>query len=189
MARRTDIPHWRADRRGSYILPSDGSLDRDRYERELQQLREEGRPVSEHPLNAWWGGRGRFDLDAVDYFDGCPVTIRSYFNQEEPEVFELRRLSWEEYDECRPLPMLDPDDTEELALWQIRMRPRVLLACRYGVVKVTNSTLADKVERDRNRLSSDSMQVLHDVSPDLPLALGYAVLNYSRPLEPNEKGR
>lgn len=187
--RRTEIPHYRADARASYILPTDGSLDRERYEREVADILAAGGKLREHPLSRYWEAKHRFDLDAVDYLDGKPVRISEYFNREEPEVFELRRLNWAEFDEVKPPPLFDAEDPEALRRWKELSDSRALRACRLGLTGVRGSVLADKLKRSGGELTFESMQLLHDIDPKLPITLGHAVIAYSGPLTEAEGKR
>lgn len=177
-------PHYAADKPGSYITITDESLDKARLERELDEIKaavlaanpdateaeiEEARGL--HPLRRYWRGEHRFDLDAVDYYQGAPVKIRDYFNQAEPVIFTLRRLR-------------KPEEMYQLDAVQL-FAARCALACRMGVVACS----AVPLKVDAGRLDDASMAALYDADETLPLALGLAVMDYNRPLSESEGKR
>jgi len=61
-----------------------------------------------------------------------------------------------------------------------------LVACRFGVAGVENSSLKLK-GMEAGCLTHEDMQALHDADPGLLTALGYAVWMYSKPLTDQEK--
>lgn len=176
-------PHYAADKPGIYITRTDDALDKVRLERELAEIKaaklaetpdasetELADAAAGHPLNRYWAGEHRFDLDAVDYFRGQPVKIRDYFNQAEPAAFTLRRLSVEE---------LYSLDVQQV------FAQRMALACRLGV----ESCSAVKLTKNSGKLDDASMRALYDADPTLPLALGLAVVDYNRPISESEGKR
>lgn len=167
---RLSVPHYSPTARGTYICETDSALDKDRFERECQELEAKGRDRKEHPLIRYWIGENRYQPDGVMDHGGQQVRPRDYFNADLAEEFALRRLTWVEY-----------NNLEQMPDW----RTRCLRACRFGVVGVENSPI--KLERDGNELTSDSMQALHDVHPELPVTLGTAVMLYNRPPTAAEK--
>jgi len=186
-------PHYAADKPGHYIARTDDALDTERYHAELEAMGAElakrleadpdldvkatGLLVTDHPLNRYWSGAHRFDLDAVDYFMGAPVKIRDYFNKGEPQVVVFRRLSPEEYQQCMSLRRRGDYELSSLR------------ACRLGVIEVIGAPPI-KLRRVDGELDDASMQALHDADPDLPLWLGTAnLLGYSGGLRDIERFR
>lgn len=186
-------PHYAADKPGHYIAREDDSLDRERFTRELeamgaaleQKLTEDpdldvaasGLLPTDHPLNRYWSGAHRYDLDAVDYFMGAPVRIRDYFNKGEPQIFVFRRLSPEQYQEC--MAMRRRGDFELSCL----------RACRLGVTEVMGKPEI-KLRRVDGELDDASMQALHNADPELPMWLGSMnLLGYSGGLRDTERFR
>jgi hypothetical protein len=172
MARRS-IPQYDPAKRGSFILETDSSFDLARFEAETATLVSAGREPSEHPMFRYWTGDGRFDLDAEMQHDGLPVRPRDYFNQgDEPEVFVLRRLTWQEFNDVERM----SDD-----------RSQSLKACRLGVAAIEGSPI--KLRAVNGQLTDESMQALHDLDPGLPVRLGVAVRLYNRAPTDAEKKR
>lgn len=176
-------PHYAADKVGQYITRTDESIDRERVDRERAELRgatlaanpdateDELQAAEEaHPLVRYWDGAHRYDLDAVDYFRGKPVKIREYFNQCEPVIWTLRRLSVEESYQVTGVQLYTA---------------RAALACRLGV----DACSAIKLTKLGGRLDDASMLALYDADETLPLALGLAVIAYNRPLSEAESFR
>jgi len=170
---RLQIPNYSPTARGSYVCTSDSSIDRDLFERECAELEAGGKnPIEVHPLHRYWCGEGRYDLDTVMDFDGRQVRPRDYLTAGDPEVFSLRRLSWEEWNEV--------ERTAD-------SRTKYLRCCRLGVVGAEGSPL--KLTVSGGALTSDSMQALHDADLQLPVALGVAVYLYNLPATSAEKKR
>jgi hypothetical protein len=180
-------PHYAADKPGHYVYRGDDSIDRERYDRELAEMgaAAEARLTAapgadvrdllpgEHPLERYWTGAHRFDLDAVDYFLGKPVTIRDYFSKGKPAIFVFRRLTAEQYHSC--MAMRRRGDYELASL----------RACRLGLVDIIDGDI--KVTRG-DELSDATMKALQDADPNLPVWLGSAILfGYCKPATDAEK--
>ena len=172
MARRV-IPNYSPASRGSLILETDSSFDVDRYERELAALAAAGQTEAEHPVNSDEVGETRYDLDAPLPLLGDTVRPRDYFRQDmAPEVFVLRRLTWEEH-----------NDVERI----MDERTKSLKACRYGLVEVEGTPV--KLRSVNGQLTGESMQALHDLDPGLPVRIGVAVRLFNQPPTDAEKKR
>jgi hypothetical protein len=180
-------PHHAADKPGHYVYRRDDSIDTERYERELAEMgaAAEARLTADpdadisdllpgtHPLERYWHGAHRFDLDAVDYHLGKPVTIREYFSKGKPVIFVFRRLSPEQYHSC--MAMRRRGDFELAAL----------RACRLGLVDIIDGAI--KVVRT-DELTDATLQLLQDADPLLPVWLGTAILlGYCKPVTDSEK--
>jgi hypothetical protein len=86
-------PQHRADVAGIYIPRSDSSFDQDRYDREVKRMKEEGLEINAHPIERYYAGKTRYDLDAQGELFGASVCARDYFDaSKEPERWTLRRL-------------------------------------------------------------------------------------------------
>lgn len=195
-------PHYAADKSGHFIYRGDSSIDWERYERELaemgaaaEQLLQEkpGADIrhltpSEHPLERYWAGAHRFDLDAVDYHLGKPVTIRDYFSKGEPTIFVFKRLSSDEYTTCMAMRMqayrVRPDRPEPD---EVKIHLAANRACRFGLADIIGGPY--KLTRDSDGgVSEDIMVKLQEENQYLPVGLGNAILlGYCQPLTSVEK--
>lgn len=168
-------PQHRADTPGIFIPKTDSSFDRDRYDRELAKMKLEGLDINLHPIERYYGGKTRYDLDAVDELFGQPVCARNYFDgSKDPERWTLRRLDWAQWNSCYAL----IHDKQFIA--------GQLLACRVGVAGVENSPLKLSGAAS-GMLSHEDMQGLHEADSGLITSLGWAVWQYSRELSESEK--
>lgn len=135
----------------------------------------EGQDKAHHPIERYYAGETRYDLQAADLLFGEPVTAGSYFDSsKDPERFTLRRLDWAQWHSVMGL-------IEQGAFGQAQ-----LLAARYGIAGVENSTIK-LTGAGAGMLTHEDMQRLFDADPALPSALGFAVWKYSRPLTDQEK--
>lgn len=170
-------PHYAADKPGHYVYRGDDSVDRERIDRELAEMgaaaedRLKADPDADisdllpsvHPLERWFTGVGRYDLEAVDYHLGKPVTISSYFCKGKPTIFVLRRLSAEEYHAC--MAMRRRGDFELASL----------RACRLGLADIIDGGV--KLVRNADGEVSDlSINQLMAADPLLPVWIGTAIL-------------
>ena len=168
-------PQHRADTPGVFIPRSDSSFDRDRVDRELLAMAEQDIATAAHPINRYYAGETRYDLQATDELLGQAVAAAAYFDPgKEPERFILRRLDWEQWH--RVLGLLE----------QGQLGQGQLLAARYGVAEVQNSHIK-LAGAAAGMLTHEDMQGLCDADPGLPIALGFACWRYSRPLTDAEK--
>ncbi|MBL9105195.1 MAG: hypothetical protein JNL82_29890 [Myxococcales bacterium] len=171
---RTRPPQHRADVPGVFILRSDGSFDRDRYDREVARMTADGVDRATHPIERYYAGATRYDLQATEVLFGENVRAGDYFRGEEPERFILRRLDWEQWH--RVMALIEGGQIAQAQL----------LATRMGVVAVENSTIK-LAGAAAGMLTHDDMQRLFDADSALPSVLGFAVWRYSRPLTETEK--
>lgn len=169
-------PQHRADIPGHYIPRSDSSFDRDRYDREINSMKEGELDVNQHPIERYYSGETRYDLQAVESFMGGTCCAGDYFKigNEPPERFFLRRLDWAQWHSV--LHLVEAGNFSQAQL----------LACRYGVAGVENSTIK-LPSAASGMLSHEDMQRLFDADPTLPSSLGFAAWRYSRPLMESEK--
>jgi len=169
-------PQHRADTPGTYIPRGDSAFDRDRYDREIAQLEEAGEPRSSHPIERYYSGATRYDLQATEILFGQKVSPADYYNfrDDQPEKWILRRLSWDQWH--RVMALVESGNLSEAQL----------LACRYGISEVQNSPI--KLEgAQAGMLTHADMQRIHDADAGLALLLGFAAWMYSRPLSDQEK--
>lgn len=167
-------PQHRADTPGIFIPRNDSSFDRDRHDKEIARMKEEGLDIHQHPLERYYRGKTRYDLDASDLLFGVETSPRTYFNLESPEMWSLRRLDWAQYHKVMSL--ISSGDIDQ----------GQLLAARFGVSGVENSTLKLK-GAEAGLLSNEDMQAIFDADVGLLSSLGYAVWMYSQPLSSAEK--
>jgi hypothetical protein len=167
-------PQHRADVPGIFIPRNDSSFDKDRADKEIQRMKDEGLDVNQHPIERYYSGETRYDLQAVETLFGEPVTANSYFTKDQPERFTLRRLDWDQWH--RVMGLIDAGAFSQAQL----------LATRYGVSGVENSPLK-LTGAQAGMLTHEDMQRLFDADPGLPSNLGFAVWKYSRPLTESEK--
>ena len=167
-------PQHRADIEGTFILKTDSSFDRDRDDKELAKMEAEGVDIASHPIERYYAGATRYDLQATDLLFGEPVCAGDYFKMDDPERFILRRLDWDQWHRVMGL-------IEQGAFTQAQ-----LLATRFGVSEVQNSPLKLSGAA-QGMLTHEDMQRLFEADSALPSALGFAVWRYSRPLTDSEK--
>lgn len=168
-------PQHRADIEGIFIPRSDESFDKDRHERELAKLKDEGLDIHQHPIERYYAGKTRYDLDAPDTLFGQTVCARDYFDSSKnPEKWTLRRLDWAQWHKVASLIAADDFDQGQL------------LAARYGVKSIENSPITLK-GAEAGCLTHEDMQKIHDAEIGLLAGLGFAVWKYSEPLRESEK--
>lgn len=73
-------PTHRADAPIVYVHPTDPAWDKDRIDRELKALRDDGKPESQHPVLRYQGGFTRYDVDAIADYLGSDAT-KFYFKR------------------------------------------------------------------------------------------------------------
>lgn len=73
-------PTHRADAPIVFVHPSDPAWDKDRIDRELKALRDDGKPESQHPVLRYQGGFTRYDVDAIADYLG-PDATKFYFKR------------------------------------------------------------------------------------------------------------
>lgn len=168
-------PQHRADAPGVLILRTDSSFDADRYDREIQRMRDEGLDLAQHPIERYYAGETRYDLQASDLLFGAPVCAGDYFRAAEgPERWLLRRLDWEQWHRVFALMQAGQIDQAQL------------LAARYGVAGVEGSPLR-LAGTETGMLTHDDMQRIFEADQILPTVLGFAAWRYSRQLTDAEK--
>lgn len=135
----------------------------------------EGLDKAQHPIERYYAGETRYDLQAAEILFGDAVTAGSYFDSsKEPERFTIRRLDWAQWHAVMGL------------IEQAQFGQAQLLAARYGIASVENSPIKLSGAQ-AGMLTHEDMQRLFDADPALPSALGFAVWKYSRPLTDQEK--
>lgn len=171
-------PQHAADSTPIFIASNDDAWDRERIARERASLPKWGT----HPIDAYYSGETRYDIDAPVTLSGQTVTIRGYLREgSTPTVFCLRRVSGLERQQ---LTAVHKDPQARLAtLWRL---------AKMGVVEVAdgfNGTPWDLQGGEALPLTDADMQTLYDVSAQLPEDLGYAVYFASAPLSEAEGKR
>lgn len=176
MALKLKPPHHAADRCGSLILESDPAWDRPLIDAELAP---NGVPLSYeakmlHPFVRYTVGRTRYDLDAADWWDGQPCTVRSWLRNVEagegrPTIFRLRRLSAVKYQQALALHTQD-------ALQALHFATLCLVALEDDFMPWT---LGRAGEPDVATI----IDRLHDADPAIPLLVGQAAILMHRPLD------
>jgi hypothetical protein len=172
-------PQHRADAQPLYIARFDDAWDAERIERERTALANEN-AKTEHPVDLYYSGRTRYDLDAPCTIGGQVVTARHYLREgASPTVFELRRVDGRRHDQA-------------LAVWA---RPQERVAAqwdlaRWGVVRVTEGFGGAEWKLEGGAgglpLTEADVQLFFDAHGMLPALLGIAVLNASAPLSEAE---
>jgi hypothetical protein len=175
-------PQHAADATPLYIVSFDDAWDLERVKRERKAMKAE-HPEAEHPRDAYYLGRTRYDIDAPCTIGGVVVTVRQYLREgSTPTVFHLRRVDGRRR-------------TQALAVWA---DPRERVAAqwdlaRHGVTKVTEGFEGKAWPLEGGAaglpLTDDDLQQLFDVNDLLPQLLGIAVLNASAPLSDSEGKR
>lgn len=181
-------PRHRADAKAVYIWNRDKAwIDIKPEELEIERLNAERKQAAEeakadsyeridwdaHPVRQYRLGTTRFSLDAAVPWRGELKCAADYLDESKGQAirFHLRRLSWDEWYEVTAL-------TDYR-----RMTSR---ACQLGLVSVEGDPgLA--VDPDRRMRSHEEMQTLFDVSEELIIRIGEAVLASSKPLDDGEK--
>jgi len=149
-------------------------IDKERTDvAEVNKTREKGDRLlmHDHPVEVYRRGDTRMDIDAEAPWRGNRVAASSYLKADaEATRFVLRRLSWDEYYDVVSLQLQS----------QVKACAR---ACKIGLVSANGFDL----DEDRDLLSHAEMQTLFDVSPNLAIVIGRAVLAASQPLRADEK--
>lgn len=168
-------PQHRADTPGIYIPKSDSSFDVDRFEKEIARMKTDGLDINTHPIEVYYSGRTRYDLDATEVLFGGSVCARDYFDgSKEPERWTLRRLSWDQWHKVAAL--VTGGNFDE----------GMLVAARFGITGVENSPLKPK-GAEVGLLTYEDCQAIFDADQSLLSSLGYAVWRYSQELTGAEK--
>lgn len=125
----------------------------------------------DHPLEVYWSGESRYDLQAQGLFMGKPVNVREYFTKATPTVFTLRRLTWAEWNR-----LVSIDDA----------RTRLFAFARAGVVAIEGPGVDLKVKTGEE-IPEAWMQALWEADHDWGVVVGAAVVRYNAPLTESEK--
>lgn len=176
-------PQHSADATPIFIASSDDAWDKDRVARERAALPKGDR----HPLDDYYAGRTRFDLDAPLTLSGQTVTIRDYLREgAAPTVFRLRRVTGLERQQAKAAFQDKGEaaaDRRLTALWKL---------ARAGVVEVVDGFDGKPWDIEGGGglpLTEADAQQLYDADPMLVEELGYAVYFASAPLSEAEGKR
>lgn len=133
-------------------------------------------PLDSHPYAVYMRGDTRMDIEAELPWRGKRVTAASYLKPDcTPLRFILRRLRWDEYYRVLGLAATSKYDAQ-------------LRACQYGLVEAENGRKVGlKIDPERAERSDAEMQALFELNAGLPVLIGNAVIEASKPLTDSEK--
>lgn len=157
----------------------DDAWDHERIEAGGRELKD----GEEHPVERYWAGLTRFDIDAPHTLGGVVVTARQYLRDDAtPTVARLRRVSGVEREKA--LSVWEDLPRREDAIWRL---------CKLGVVEVTEgfdgARWPFRGGVAGQSLLDEDVQMLYDAHRLLPTLLGVAVLAAAAPLSEDEGKR
>lgn len=125
--------------------------------------------VARSPVERYYAGRTRYQLDAADWTaDSKPCTVRDFMRPgERPAEFGLRRLGYRAYQEVATIE---------------NGRARLIEAARLGLRSITADGYAWQAHVEE-AAGEDQLEALHAARPSLLEEIGAAVLSLSRPLD------
>lgn len=170
MARKRAPQHRCDQTEATVILPDDDAWDHDRIKAEREKLAD----PDDHPVQQYWSGTSRYDLDAPVNFGGEVATARDYLDEtKRPEKYVIRRLQPEEWERVQTA-------YEQDGVWRRATR----LAVEMGLVRVEGCPQPLQLNK-RKRITADDIRYLFD--QNLLAPIGLAVYMHSRPLTAEEK--
>jgi len=167
-------PQYRSDQtNATVILKDDDAWDHERIEAEKATMSKAD--AEDHPVQRYWAGKDRYDLDApVTMPDGSVATARDYLDEtKRPEEYIIRRLSPQEWERVQTAYSQD-------GVWLRAAR----IATEMALVAVKGSPQAMPVNK-RGHVTEEDVQILFDLGILVPL--GLAAYMHSRPLTTEEK--
>jgi hypothetical protein len=175
-------PQHRIDAPIRFIHPSDTAWDRERWDREKDEMRKAGLDPSDHPVDRYLGGFTRYDPDAEATVNGAVVTVNEYIDDaKQPTVWHLKRLTILQWYDVQPM-------------WERDVRagqsPKkaYVHAATIGVAKVDNGPTLDLTG---GKLTTSDLEKLREIGSgigdDLIVAIGEAVYQASMPLREDER--
>jgi len=165
-------PQHAVDATPIYVPPDDDAWDTERIEREKAEAGDRGLEPDGHPVEAYWAGDTRYDLEAPVSWGGLVAAPREYLDDTKlPERWILRRLRPRDY--ARISETYDRGQRAE-ACYD---------ACVVGIEGVENGPRLRGAKA--GRLTERDMEHLHHGG--LVRAVGLAILVASMPLGADEK--
>ena len=130
---------------------------------------EQSAAVARAPVERYYAGKSRFQLDAPDWAaDGSPSTARAFLKAgEKPAEFGLRRLGFRAHQEVAEIE---------------NARGRLLEACRLGLRSIKAEGYTWKAPGDEPA-GDEQLEALHAANPWLLDEIGASVLMLGRPLD------
>ncbi len=176
-------PQYRADARPLFIARTDSAWDDERITREREAAKKAGGP--RHPVDAYYSGETRYDLDAVSTVDGQAVTVRDYLRAgATPTVFTLRRDAQLALQRAQAISVVGDAPAWTAAMWSL---------ARHGLVEAADGFTSGApgarwpLEGGGPRPLTDAdLQLLHDLGDGLLAAIGTAVFHANAPLSEAE---
>jgi hypothetical protein len=181
-------PTHRIDAVGVLISSGDDAWDSARIDREVEQAIENATAKVDadqevnadqlrdrHPVMRYFHGLTRYQADAPDWdLQGKQVTAADYLRPDgRPYRFVLRRLTWQEYEQCMAAP-------------SVRVAWGAFI--RQGLTEIQDPTGAAswKAAGPGDRLPDERLQAIFDSGRGLFAELGIAVQKLSGPLMAHE---
>jgi len=169
-------PQHTPDHEPVFIWRQDPAWDMDRIGRETAEQRLSDASWT-HPIDHYFSGASRLDLDAVGKVGAEQVTARQYLRGKATE-FVLRRLPPATYVDVMAQIRRALDAGDDFPVGSL------YLACKEGVRSVRG---LDGLQWVHGELTEQSMHVLLDLGLGLVMDLGLAVWQYSQPMRDAEK--
>lgn len=167
-------PQHRAGAKHIYVWDADPAWDLDKIESDRKAIDDAEQGGLEHPVEKYYTGESRYDIDAEYQAPDGPKTARSYLKGT-PTEFELRPLEMREFYEVRGLLALGPSNA-----WKAGLR-----ALEHGLVG-GEGPLAPKMDAN-GTIKEESLERLFKRDHNLPIAIGNAVWLLSQPPNDAEK--
>lgn len=184
-------PRHRADATPTYVDIADpDGVDWERVGKETEQAKKRneekrkaaedagGEPdkstledIDEHPVTRYFAGKTRLDISAPDTWAGETVCFEDYLKPDAWK-FVLRRLDWAQYYDVR-----NAQSSEHACLE----------ACKLCLVRIEGPGAPELEGAADGCLTYDDMQTIHEMGAGLPIRLGSAAIQASRPLTSSEK--
>lgn len=163
-------PQYRVEDPIEYISRHDSAFDLDRFDNELEDMREKGEDSNNHPVLRYFTGKTRFSLK-VD-------NIKEYFDEaKEPVVFEIKRLNRRQHSEIKNM----IDNNKETSAQE--------LAFQFGVKDISEKSLKLEGPQTKNKFLTDADldRIENAFGRDIFYEVGQAVLIASSDLTAEEK--
>jgi hypothetical protein len=167
-------PRHRADAQPIYIDVGDPAWDWTRIEADRKAMTEARQDVDRHPVNVYFRGASRYDLDARYPVCGELKSASDYVKLGEAWKFLLRRLPAKAFYRVR-------------TLWQQSPEEGAFEAFRLGVLEVDGPE-APKLKRTAEGLTDEAVDEIFTLKdgPEIIPRIGAAVHWASRPLDDDE---
>jgi hypothetical protein len=170
-------PQHAADAAPLFIASTDDAWDSDLIKRERADLKNHN--GARHPIDVYYSGESRYDLDAAVPIGGQAITPRFYLRDgATPTIFRLRRDASMALRRSQAIAVYTDPRAWAAALWDL---------ARHGVRDISEAAASWDLEGGGPRPLSDAdMQTLHDLGDGILQALGIAVLHANAPLSDTE---